>query len=84
MMFSSYDEYARYVTRGLPVAPDADGWYEYIGNAPTKEALCQFKQGHEENEGEPWVGYADFHPEFNVAYLKWRYTGISKEQGYGK
>lgn len=61
-------------------APDSDGWYDYVGNPAPKDKLCQFKQGHEENEGEPWVGYAsEFRPEMNVAYLKWKLTGIGKE-----
>jgi hypothetical protein len=31
--------------------------------------------------GNPWVGYSkDFYPEFNVAYLKWKWTGIAKEE----
>ncbi len=65
----------------LAQGPDSEGWHDYSVNPPPPYALCQFKQGREENEGEPWVGYQkDFRPEFNVAYLKWRYTGIAKEE----
>lgn len=62
-------------------SPDSDGWYDYCGCPAPPDALCQFKQGREENEGEPWIGCGrDFHPEFNVAYLKWRYTGIARQE----
>ena len=61
--------------------PDKDGWYAYIYGAPPKDALCQFKQDVEGYIGGPWVGYSsDFSPEFNVAYLKWRLTGIARMQ----
>ena len=59
-----------------PVGPGKDGWYDYNYHQPAHDALCQFKQY---DDGEPWIGYADFSPEFNVAYLKWRLTGIAKE-----
>lgn len=43
---------------------------------PPDKALYLFKR----DDGKPWVGYADFfYPEFNVAYLKWKLTGIAKE-----
>ena len=62
------------------LGPDKDGWYTYFYSAPPKDALCQFKQDVEGYVGGPWVGYSsDFSPEFNVAYLKWRLTGIAKE-----
>lgn len=61
--------------------PDSEGWYDYCGCPAPPNALCQFKQGWEEDEGDPWIGYSrNFAPEFNVAYLKWRYTGIAKEE----
>ncbi len=72
-MFSSYREYANYVN---PIS-DSDGWYDYVGNPAPKNKLCQFKQ---HGDGDPWVGYAsEFRPEMNVAYLKWKLTGIAKE-----
>lgn len=60
---------------------DSEGWYDYCVCPAPPDALCQFKQGIEEDEGHSWIGYSrDFHPEFNVAYLKWRYTGIAREE----
>lgn len=60
--------------------PDEDGWFNYIGCRCPRLSLCQFKQ---HKDGIPWVGYAyEFRPEFNVAYLKWRLTGIAKESGF--
>ena len=61
--------------------PYSDGWYNYEGaQYHMRDALCIFKNGL----GEEWVGYArDFHLEFNISGLKWKYTGIAKEQGYG-
>ena len=60
----------------LSSVTDTEGWVDYINCSPKKDVLCQFKQ-HE--DGIPWVGYSsEFHPEFNVAYLKWRLTGIAK------
>lgn len=57
--------------------PDEDGWHIYeFGLLPPEKALCLFKRG---DDGEPWVGYAGFYPEFNIAYLKWKLTGIAKE-----
>ena len=62
-------------------SPDSDGWYNYEGNSyAIRDVLCIFK----DKMGVEWVGYSrDFHPEFNIADLKWKYTGIAKEQGYG-
>jgi hypothetical protein len=63
-------------------APDEDGWYDYIKMGPPERKLCQFKQY---DDGEPWVGYAsDFHPEFNISYLKWKLTGIARTQDEDK
>lgn len=62
--------------------PDSDGWYNYADNPPNEKALCQFKQ---HKDGVPWVGHpSDFSPYFNVAYLKWRLTGIAKEAGFNE
>ena len=61
---------------GAPV--NGDGWHTYIGDPSPPRALCQFKQ---HDDGVPWVGYGkDVSPYFNVAYLKWRYTGIAKQE----
>jgi hypothetical protein len=60
-----------------PSEPDEEGWCRYVpGSLPPEKALCLFKRG---DDGEPWVGYAGFYPEFNIAYLKWKLTGIAKE-----
>ena len=64
---------------GEGYGPDADGWLGYIGHPPPEGALCQFYQDIDDAP-EPWVGYkSDLRPELNVAYLKWRLTGIAKE-----
>ena len=61
--------------------PDSGGWRNYDGNSyAIRDVLCIFK----DKMGVEWVGYSrDFHPEFNIADLKWKYTGVAKEQGYG-
>ena len=60
-----------------PSGPDEEGWCLYEPSSlPPDKALYLFKR----DDGKPWVGYADFfYPEFNVAYLKWKLTGIAKE-----
>ncbi len=66
--------------------PDEDGWHTYIGDRPPEDTLCVFER-HTETYQTPsfpqitrWVGYRnEFHPEFNIANLKWRLTGIAKE-----
>lgn len=63
------------------VSPDTEGWYDYCTCPAPPNALCQFKQDMEELRDKVWVGYSrDFRPEFNVANLKWRYTGIAREE----
>ena len=58
-------------------APDSNGWYPYGYDGPPKDKLLQFYQP---TTGQVWVGYrAELHPEFNIANLKWRLTGIGKE-----
>jgi hypothetical protein len=60
---------------------DKNGWHHYCGNPAPPNALCLFKSGREENEGDPWIGYGrDIHREFNIANLKWKYTGIAREE----
>lgn len=57
--------------------PDADGWHDYCGNPAPPNALCLFK----DPDGETWIGYGgNLDPCFNVAYLKWKYTGIAREE----
>lgn len=56
--------------------PDSEGWYDYLSHYPPDDVLLQFKQ----NTGETWIGYHKFSPEMNCAYLRWRYTGIGKQQ----
>lgn len=63
--------------------PNDEGWYDYCTYPAPPNALCQFKieldNGQEVSE--KWIGYSrDFRPEFNVAYLKWRYTGIARQE----
>ena len=70
--------------RGYFSSTDADGWYTYINDPAPPHALCQFKHDMAGIDS-PWVGYSvelwkDFYPEFNVAYLKWKWTGIAKEE----
>jgi hypothetical protein len=46
---------------------------------PPENILLQFKIENSEFPS-TWSGYADFPPEFNIASLKWRLTGIGKHQ----
>jgi len=57
--------------------PDSEGWHTCIGDRPPKDRLCVFER---RGPDQRWVGYADFHPEFNIANLKWQLTGIAKEE----
>lgn len=61
---------------------DSEGWYAYINHPVPKGILCQFERraGMSGEDQGRWVGYADFHPQFNVANLYWRLTGIGKMQ----
>lgn len=65
---------------GYPTIPDSEGWYDYCEYPAPPNALCQFEQwrgGYRNN----WTGYSrDFSPYFNITNLKWRYTGIAKEE----
>lgn len=58
--------------------PDSEGWHTYDPyNRPPKYKLCVFERRGTEQRG---TGYAsEFHPEFNIANLKWQLTGIEKE-----
>lgn len=69
---------------GASYGPDEDGWHAYIGDGPPRDKLLQFERRTETLQSiipqtTRWVGYADFLPEFNVADLYWRLTGIAKE-----
>ena len=55
-------------------------WTSYAFQLPPPTLLCQFRR---EGQGQAgwFVGYAkDFSPEFNVANLEWRLTGIARVQ----
>lgn len=56
---------------------NGEDWTEYTFQPAPRTLLCQFRR-----EGQPvYVGYAkDFPPEFNVAGLEWKLTGIAREQ----
>ena len=70
-LLGSIDSQAPYV--------DSNGWHAYAGDAPPKYALCMFRNDGFEKPIE-WVGYPyDIHPEANIAYLKWKLTGLAKE-----
>jgi hypothetical protein len=51
-------------------------WHDYVYFSPPRNVLCQFW-----NSSRKWTGYGrDFAPEFNIANLQWRLTGIGKHQ----
>ena len=61
----------------LQQTPLDNDWHDYIYSSPPRDVLCKFSR----DTGSTWMGYArDFHPEFNVAGLCWRLTGIGKHQ----
>jgi hypothetical protein len=61
--------------RGLSSFVDEEGWCNYINWKPDNDDLCQFKQP----DAPPWIDYPrNLHPALNIAYLKWRLTGIAK------
>lgn len=68
-------------------SPDKNGWYEYLNKSAPKNILCQFEIRTRTPQSpdhpqivQSWVGYANFTPEFNVAHLYWRLTGIGRMQ----
>ena len=53
-------------------------WTDYMFQPAPRSLLCQFRR---KEWAEIHVGYAkDFRPEFNVAGLEWKLTGIAREQ----
>lgn len=53
-------------------------WRSYELYVPQSDILTEF---HREGDCESWIGYAaDFVKDFNIANLRWRYTGIGREQ----
>ena len=60
------------------LGPDENGWYDFTYSYPPKNVLLQFER--RSGDLDTWIGYNDFHPEFNVAGLYWRHTGIGREQ----
>lgn len=59
------------------------GWISYIESPPPHYILCQFVRRicWEGPVWAQWVGMrAEFSPEFKVANLYWRLTGIGKHQ----
>lgn len=54
-----------------------EDWASYELQPAPRDLLCQFRR----QDGFAFTGYAkDFFPEFNVAGLEWKLTGIAKEQ----
>ncbi len=54
-----------------------EDWTSYELHSAPRGLLCQFRR----QDGFAFTGYAkDFFPEFNVAGLEWKLTGIAKEQ----
>jgi hypothetical protein len=63
------------------VGPDEEGWYEYIAKPAPKGILLQFEVRRMHQSPIIWIGYAnDLSPQFNIANLYWRYTGIGRHQ----
>jgi hypothetical protein len=61
------------------------GWTDYLFKRAPSGILCQFARVETSDNGgymtKPWVGVQDdFRPEYNVAGLYWRLTGIGREQ----
>jgi hypothetical protein len=55
-----------------------EGWTAYLCNIAPPGRLLQFWN---EYNGERWTGYADeIWPEFNIAYLWWRWTAIGRRE----
>jgi hypothetical protein len=63
--------------------PDENGWTEYLSSNPPKNVLLQFRR-RDSCQDFTWIDYNDFHPEFNVANLYWRLTGIGRHQLEGE
>ena len=65
------------------IAMNVDSEWHYCENRSAPEnLLCEFwrpaVKGREERR---WIGYArEFSSEFNIANLRWRLTGIAKEE----
>ncbi len=56
---------------------NGEDWTSYEFQPAPRTLLCQFRR----KDGFAYTGYAeDFYPEFNVAGLEWKLTGIAKEQ----
>lgn len=54
-----------------------DTWTEYTIQPAPPNLLCQFRR----KDGFAHTGYAkDFLPEFDIAGLQWKLTGIAREQ----
>ena len=62
------------------LGPDSEGWYDCQYSFAPNNVLLQFKRINSGLSDGVWIGYADFHPTFNIANLYWRYTGIGKHQ----
>jgi hypothetical protein len=65
----------------------SDGWTNYAYQRPPRGILCVFerRQRTEQSPEYPqvtqrFVDVDDFDPQFNIAYLHWKMTGIGREQ----
>ena len=62
---------------GIP--PSSDGWLPYVEKRPQQDLVLQFTRAYDSSR--PFVAIpANFPPEYNVANLYWRLTGVAKMQ----
>ena len=55
-----------------------DGFTPFLAQMPEPDALCRFWNEYDNRQ---WTGYAqDLHPEFNVACLWWKLTGLERQK----
>ena len=61
---------------------DNSNWHEYAVTVAPGDLLCEFwRPATAYTEEQQWIGYArDFSDAFNIGNLRWRLTGIAKEE----